>query len=155
MPKLERGNVAPSPPQVDALLLVARLFLAMPFVIFGIMKYVNMGKMQAYIETAGLPGQLIWLVIPWQVVCGLAVATGYYARTAALLLGAFCLIATSIYHTSWSVSGELSAFTKDFATTGGFILLWLCGPGRFSLDYRLRRAGQGALAPGSVTPRAS
>ena len=130
---------AGTPTREDWLLLVARLFLAAPFVIFGIMKYINMGRMQAMIETGGLPGWLIWLIIPWQVLCGLAIATGFFTRTAALLLGAFCIVATCLYHTNWSVSGELSDFTKDFAMTGGFILLWVHGPGRFSLNGRLRR----------------
>lgn len=107
------------------------------------MKYINMDRMQAYIESGGLPGQVIWAVIPLQVVCGAAVAVGMFSRVAAVLLAGFCILATSLYHTHWAESGELSAFTKDFATAGGFIFLIVFGPGRLSFDFRLR----GASAP--------
>ena len=130
----------------DAFLLIARLFMALPFLVFGPMKYLNMGKMQSYIEAGGLPGEVIWLVIPLQILGGLGVATGLFARTSAVALGLFSLLATCIYHTSWSKSGELAQFTKDFAMAGGFTFLWLHGPGRFSMDALLRHSPQGRLA---------
>ena len=124
---------------VNLLLLVARLFLATPFILFGIMKLRNSASMQAYIETGGLPGEVIWLVIPLQILGGLAVAAGWRTRWAAMLLAGFCLLATSLYHTHWSDLGELAQFTKDLATAGGFILLAAHGPGRWSLDARAGR----------------
>ena len=136
--KLESWLIRKSGSAADVLLLIARCFLAFPFVVFGTMKYINMGRMQAYIEAGGLPGEVIWAVIPLQVLCGLAVAIGMFSRIAAVLLCGFCILATSLYHTSWSVSGELASFTKDFATAGGFIFLIVFGPGRLSFDFRLR-----------------
>jgi len=127
----------------DALLLLARIFLALPFAIFGPMKYFNMAKMQAYIETAGLPGELIWLVIPLQTLGALSIVLGLFARGGAVTLGVFSLVATCLYHTHWEKSGELSQFTKDFAMAGGFIFLWINGPGRLSLDAALRRVPLG------------
>ena len=134
----------------DAFLLVARFFLALPFVVFGPMKYINMARMQAYIETAGLPGELIWLVIPLQTLGGLSVALGLFARSGAVALGVFSLVATCLYHTQWERSGELAQFTKDFAMAGGFIFLWIHGPGRLSLDASLRRVPQGRRGSAAV-----
>ena len=128
------NTILPAP----LLLLVARLFLAFPFVVFGTMKYINMGKMQAYVEASGLPGQVIWLVIPYQILCGLAIAAGFQTRIAAALLAGFCILATCLYHTHWGHTGELSSFTKDFATAGGFLYVWAFGPGPLSIDARWR-----------------
>ncbi len=123
----------------DVFLLVARILMASPFLVFGPMKYINMGKMQTYMETGGLPGLLIWLVIPLQIFGGLAIATGLFARIAAVALGVFCIVATCLYHTNWAKSGELAQFTKDFAMAGGMTFLWVYGPGRLSLDALFRR----------------
>jgi len=119
--------------------LVARLLLGLPFVIFGVMKYANMGRMTAYIEKGGLPGEMIYLVIPFQILCGLGVWLGAATRWAAFLLGGFCLVAASLYHNNLADPGELAFFTKDFATAGGFYFLWQSGPGRWSIDGWLQR----------------
>jgi putative oxidoreductase len=118
----------------DLAKLVARLLLGLPFPIFGTMKFLNREGMSAYIESGGLPGEVIWVVIPFQILCGLAVWLGFRTRWAAFLLGGFCLVAATIYHSNLSDAGELASFTKDYATAGGFLLLWKIGPGRYSID---------------------
>lgn len=129
----------------DLLMLVGRLLLGLPFPIFGVMKYINQDHMGAYIESGGLPAQTIWLVIPLQVLGGMAIWLGFQTRWAAFLLGGFCIIAASIYHSNFADPGELASFTKDFATAGGYLFLWKFGPGRYSLDAWLanRRARRG------------
>ncbi len=118
----------------NLLMLVGRILLALPFPIFGTMKFFNRGNMAAYIESGGLPGEIIYLVIPFQILCGLAVMVGLWTRWAAFLLGGFCIIAASLYHNELANPGELASFTKDFATAGGYLFLWKFGPGRYSLD---------------------
>lgn len=129
----------------DALVLLGRLLLASPFVLFGVQKYLHTAYMMAYIERGGLPGVLIWPVIVLQVAGGLAIAVGYQTRIAAFLLGGFSILATAIYHTDWSVRGESAQFMKDLAMTGAFLFLWSFGPGRWSVDAV--RARRGAAAP--------
>lgn len=127
----------------DILMLVGRILLGLPFPIFGVMKYINQGSMGSYIESGGLPAETIWLVIPLQVLCGTAVWLGYQTRWAAFLLGGFCVVAASIYHSNLADPGELASFTKDFATAGGYLFLWKFGPGRYSLDaWRANRRAQ-------------
>jgi putative oxidoreductase len=116
------------------LLLVARVLLGVPFPIFGVRKLLNPEHMSSLIETAGIPGQIVWFIIPYQILCGLAVWLGFHTRWAAFLLGGFCIVAPLLYHTQWSQPHELAEFTKDFATAGGFLFLWRFGPGRFSID---------------------
>ena len=123
----------------DIAILVARILLGFPFLIFGVGKILNHQKMQAYVETAGVPGFFLYIVIPYQILCGLAVWVGFQTRWAAFLLGGFCIVAASLYHSNLTRMDELAFFTKDFATAGGFLLLWKYGPGRFSLDALRKR----------------
>ena len=122
------------PPAVGPVLLLARLLMCAEFVLFGTMKVVHTANMQAYMESFGVPGQLIWLAVLVQIVCGVMVAVGLYARVGAFLLAGFCVVATTIFHTNFSDLGEVSDFTKDLATTGGFLFLVIFGPGPISID---------------------
>ncbi len=131
----------------DLLLLVARLFLGAPFITFGVMKFLHHASMASYVERAGVPGWFVWVVIPYQALAGLGVAVGFQTRLCAFLLGGFCVVATLLYHSNIADLGELSNFTKDFATAGGFVCLWLCGPGRFSLDGWRSGAGRSSTMP--------
>lgn len=128
----------------DLATLVGRILLGLPFPIFGVSKYLHQQQMGAVIETAGIPGWILYFIIPYQILCGLAVWVGFQTRWAAFLLGGFCIVAPCLYHADWSRPGEFAMFTKDFATAGGFLFLWLFGPGRYSVDAWLR----GRRAPG-------
>lgn len=134
-----------------ALLLAARLLMSVEFIFFGSMKVINTGNMQAYMDARGVPGELIWLAVIVQVVGGLCVLFGFKTKLAALALAGFCLVATLIFHTNFADLGEVSDFTKDLATAGGFMLLYLLGPGALSLDARLQRRSESSVT--STDPR--
>jgi putative oxidoreductase len=120
-------------------LLAARLLMAVEFVLFGVMKVVNNGSMQHYMQGHGVPGVLIWPALLVQIGAGVMVAVGYRTRFAALVLAGFCLVATAIFHSNFADLGEVSNFTKDLATAGGFLFLAVFGPGSLSLDGHTRR----------------
>jgi putative oxidoreductase len=120
-------------------LLAARLLMSVEFIVFGAMKIPNNAAMQGYMEAHGVPGGLIWPALALQLVAGLMVAAGAFTRWAALALAGFCLLATFLFHLDLSDLRELSDFTKDLATAGGFVLLALTGPGRLSVDRLIRR----------------
>jgi putative oxidoreductase len=117
-----------------ALLLAARTMLSIEFILFGGMKIINTRPMQDYMEAGGVPGELIWLAIVVQMLGGLCVLLGYKARLAALTLAGFCIVATLLFHTNFADLREVSDFTKDLATAGGFVFVFVFGPGAFSLD---------------------
>jgi putative oxidoreductase len=123
----------------DLLVLVARVCLAFPFLVFGSLKIRNHDAMAGVVESGGIPGWFIWVVIPYQLLSAAGVLLGFHTRLCAFLLGGFCIAATALYHNSLSDLGELSSFTKDIAVAGGFVALWLYGPGRYSIDRAQRR----------------
>jgi len=119
------------------ILLIARVFMAAVFVIFGVYKIVHNTKMKGYMTAHGVPDELIYLVIPVQIGGGILVALGYQTRIAALMLAGFCIVAPSLFHTDFKNGTELAHFTKDFAIAGGFLFMIAYGPGPLSLDERL------------------
>ena len=120
-------------------MVVARLLLGAPFVIFGINKYMHQSQMMGVVETSGLPGSVLYFVIPYQIICGILIWLGFKTPWACFFLGGFCIVAPLLYHFDWAKPNEFAMFTKDFATAGGFLLLWSVGPGPYSIDDALAR----------------
>ncbi|MBC2778915.1 DoxX family protein [Parasphingopyxis marina] len=114
----------------------ARLLLAAQFLAFGALKIRNSTTMHSYIESFGLPGELVWPAAIFQLVAGLMIVLGFCTRLAALALAGFCLLATGIFHWDLGDLGELAFFFKDLGAAGGFLLLYHCGPGGWSFDAR-------------------
>ena len=124
----------------NSLLMLARLGLSMPFILFGFRKLTGPDNIYGMIESVGLPGWLVWPAGAFQLIAGTMILLGLYTRVAAPALAVFCVMAPAIFHSNFSDISELSAFTKDMAAAGGFIFLAFHGPGRFSLDHAVRYA---------------
>ena len=128
---------------IGPILLIARVFMAAVFVIFGIYKIVFNAKMKGYMKAHGVPDVLIYLVIMVQIGGGILVVLGYQTRFAALMLAGFCIVAPLLFHTDFKNGVELAHFTKDFAIAGGFLFMLAYGPGPLSLDEHLSHAKSG------------
>jgi putative oxidoreductase len=113
----------------DALLAFARFLVASEFMLYGTRKYLNPMYIYTLIGEHGLPGELVYIVQPWQVIFGTLLFIGFQTRLAALALFGFCIIAPSIF---WLNS--LENLTRDYATAGGLLLFFACGPGALSVD---------------------
>jgi putative oxidoreductase len=120
-------------------LLVARLLLAVPFLTFGTSKVLHTAQIQQYMLAHHVAPNLVYLTIAVQIGFGACMAIGYQTRLAAMMLAGFCMIATSLFHTDFSLAGELAQFTKDFAIAGGFLFVIAQGPGWLSADSYLER----------------
>ncbi|WP_137817911.1 DoxX family protein [Pseudomonas sp. 2FG] len=119
----------------NAIVLVARLFLAHIFLLAGLGKLgAGYAGTQGYMESMGVPGALLPLVIALEIGGGLAVIVGFLTRWAALALAGFCLAAALIFHRNWSDEMQMIMFMKNFAIAGGFLLLYVQGAGAFSID---------------------
>lgn len=114
----------------------ARLLLAHIFVMAGFNKIIGYAGTQAYMESMGVTGMLLPLVILVELGAGLALVVGWQTRWAALGLAGFTVLAALIFHNNLSEQMQMIMFMKNMAITGGLLLIAEHGAGAFSLDNR-------------------
>ena len=116
--------------------LLGRLLLASLFLIDGWSKVTGYAAAVGYMENFGIPGQLLPLVILAEIGGGLCIALGWQARWAALALAGFAISAALVFHHNFAVRNEVLHFQKDLAIAGGLLVLFVFGPGAWSLEHR-------------------
>lgn len=119
--------------------LLGRVMMAVMFVLFGWSKLGGYTDSQSYMESAGVPGALLPLVILVELGGGLAILLGFLTRWAALLLALFTLAAAAMFHYVPGDQMQMINFMKNITIAGGFIILACAGPGRLSLDHMFKR----------------
>lgn len=122
------------PPVRDGLLLLARLLLAWIFLHEGFVLAANLDRTFAVMAKLGVPASLAVATILLQLGAGLAVASGWRTRAAALSLGLFCVATAVLFHANFAARNEMLHFEKDLAIAGGLCGLLVAGAGRFSID---------------------
>ena len=115
---------------------LGRIFIAAIFVNSGINKIFGYAGTQGYMESQGVPGELLPLVILVEVVGGLAVVVGWQTRIAAFLLAGFTLLSALLFHLDFDNQMQTIMFMKNVAIAGGFLFLVAHGPGALSIDNR-------------------
>ncbi len=115
----------------DPIVLAARILLAILFVVAGWGKVMGYASTQTYMAAGGVPGALLPLVIISEIGGGLLVAFGWQTRIVAILLAGFTVLTAIFFH---SAAAQQTQLMKNLAITGGFLLLFVIGPGRYSLD---------------------
>lgn len=115
---------------------VGRLLLALIFLLSGIGKIGQYAGTQGYMESMGVPGALLPLVIATEILGALAVIVGWQTRYAALALAGFCILAAVLFHNNFDDQMQMIAFLKNLAMAGGFLILFAQGPGACALDNR-------------------
>ena len=122
-------------------LLAARLCLAAIFLYSGATKLIFWSAGMGEFAALGLPTPALALAatIIVQIGAGLALATGWRSKVAALALAAFTIVATLIGHPFWTFEGadfhrHLTTALEHLAIVGGLIAIAAVGPGAFSLQ---------------------
>ncbi|WP_079201596.1 MULTISPECIES: DoxX family protein [Pseudomonas] len=118
----------------NAIVLVARLLLAHIFLLAGFSKITGYAGTQGYMESVGIPGALLPLVIALEIGGSLALIFGFLTRWAALALSAFCIASALIFHNNFAEQTQMIMFMKNLAMAGGLLLLYVQGAGAFSVD---------------------
>jgi putative oxidoreductase len=125
----------------DALILVARLLLATLFLIFGWRKRRDYSGTVSQIVQLGAPMPVLaaGMAIVMELSVAFAVAVGAFARPAALLLLLYTLGTALIGHRYWTVTDadkvdSMDGFYKNLSIMGGFLLLYVTGAGKYSID---------------------
>jgi putative oxidoreductase len=87
-----------------------------------------------YMQSAGVPGQLLPAVIALELGGGILVLLGFFSRWVALALAVFCVAAAYLFHGNFSDQMQATSFMKNLAIAGGFLLLFANGPGSYAVN---------------------
>jgi len=131
----------------DVILLLGRLALGVIFVKSGLQKLLALSAFAASLAGRGVPQSSFWAVVgaTVEVVGGIMIVTGLKTRYASALMILFVIVATGISHRYWEFAdaaarrAQESQFFKNLSILGGFLVLYVSGSGRFSLDALLGR----------------
>ena len=117
--------------------LVGRLFLGLIFLLAGLNK---LGEGYAgtagYMDSMGVSGALLPVVIALEIIGGLMVIVGFKAKWAAYALAAFTLLAALIFHSNLADQMQMILFMKNISITGGLLLLSVHGAGILSVNNK-------------------
>ncbi|MEL7465059.1 MAG: DoxX family protein [Pseudomonadota bacterium] len=120
-----------------------RFLLSLIFITAGFQKITGYAGTAGYMESLGVPGVLLPLVILLELGGGLMLLAGYQARIVAFLLGGFSVISGVLFHLipAQGMEGfeqqlQMIMFMKNLAIAGGMGMIVHHGAGAFALDNR-------------------
>ena len=122
-------------------ILAARLLLTALFLIFGWRKLRDYpGTVSQLIQLrAPVPVLAAAVAIFMELPVAFAIAVGAFARASALLMVLYTLGTARFGHRYWTMTGSeridnMDGFYKNLGIMGGFLLLYITGPGKYSID---------------------
>ena len=118
--------------------ILGRILLSAIFLINGIGKIFNYEGTIQYMENFDVPGYLIIPAITVEILFPILLIIGYYTKFSALVLSLFTLVLAVIFHTDFSNQMQLISFLKNIAIAGGFLIIFVYGPGKYSIDHKLK-----------------
>jgi len=118
--------------------LIGRIFLSALFLFNGIAKIFDYERTIEYMENFGVPSYLIIPAIIIEILFPILLIIGYKTRLSAIVLAAFTILLAVIFHTDFSNQIQLTQFLKNFSIAGGFLIIFVYGPNKYSIDYMLK-----------------
>jgi len=122
---------------------LGRILLSLLFITSGIRKIGGFEGTVGYIASKGVPLPQVAAAgtIFIEVVVGIALLIGLKARLSALVIAAFTLAASIIFHPYWAVPAEQVMmqqinFYKNLSIIGGLLFVAAFGAGSLSVDNR-------------------
>lgn len=135
----------------NVILLVARILLAVIFILAGVSKFGSIDGTAGYISSVGLPAGalLAWAAAIFETAAGVALLVGYKTKITAALLAAFCVFTGFVFHGGAiampdfpeAANAMLSMMNqtmlmKNLALAGGLLAVFVSGAGAWSVDGR-------------------
>lgn len=116
------------------LFLGGRILMSAIFIVAGYGKIGAYAATQGYMESMGVPGGLLPLVIALELGGGLALLLGWQARISALLLAGFSIVSALIFHFNFADQMQSILFLKNLAMAGGLLFETAAGAGAFAVQ---------------------
>ena len=108
---------------IAAVTVMGRLVLAALFILAGVSKFIDPEPVRSHMEKEGVPGLLLYVVAPFEIVAGIALAAGWELAIAAAALSLFCIATAFLIHLHLSDRVERTQFVKDLALAGGLAVI--------------------------------
>lgn len=119
---------------------LGRIFLGHIFLLAGVNKLgAGYAGTAGYMNSMGVPGELLPAVIAVEIVAGLMVIVGFKVKWAAYALAGFSVIAGLIFHSNFADQMQMILFMKNISIAGGLLLLSVHGAGQLSVDNKLNK----------------
>ncbi|MFW5738745.1 MAG: DoxX family protein [Myxococcota bacterium] len=149
MQKILSGSGAALPNKTaiswPSLVAVGRVLLSVIFVVSGFNKILQFSSMTEVIAGQGLPvpGLFLTVAMVLEIVGGLSLLTGTFARFGAVLPLVFLIPVTFIMHDFWTFEGaarqtQMANFLKNIALMGAMFMVVGAGAGAASVDRRVQ-----------------
>jgi putative oxidoreductase len=129
----------------DFVLLAGRILLGLIYLRSGFPKLFDIAHVAATYPPRGLATWLVWIAVPAEFFGGLFVILGLATRYVAIVLIVFTVVASFASHAYWDVADAAARraqdtnFWKNMSMIGGFLIYFVAGPGRFSVDRWLAK----------------
>ena len=127
----------------DEALLAARLLLIALYLLSGWSKLTDYSGAVAFMTQVGapVPALAAAVAIFMEVPVAIAILVGALTRPLAVLLALYTLGTAFIGHHYWTMTGpaqldNMIHFYKNISIMGGLLLLYVAGPGKYSLDAK-------------------
>lgn len=122
----------------NVIVLIARILIAVIFILGGLSKFGNIDGTAGYIASVGLPmgGILAWLAAIFETVAGIFILIGFQTRLTAFALAAFCVFTAVVFHNDFANQAQMISFMKNLGLAGGFLMFAVHGAGSLSVDGR-------------------
>jgi putative oxidoreductase len=138
----------------DAAQFLAGVLTSIVFIVFGYLQFTSIGAYTnnpAVVKFVGTIGGVVpplviaYLVAAVDLFGGLLILLGYQTRIATVVLIIFVILTIFFAHPFWNFEGAPRAanqvqFYKNLVIVGALIMLFVHGPGRYSLDNRFVRS---------------
>jgi putative oxidoreductase len=125
----------------NELILAARLLLTALFLIFGWRKLRDFSGTVSQMVQLGVPTPVLAAAVAtfMELPVAFAVAVGAFTRPSAVLMFFYTLGTALIGHRYWTKKGtdrvdNMDGFFKNLSIMGGFLLLYINGAGKYSID---------------------
>ena len=116
---------------------LGRIFLSTIFLVEGMNKIFNYESTIEYMENFSVPEYLAIPAIIVEILFPLLLVVGYQTKISALVLAMFTLATALIFHIDFTNQMQLTSFLKNFAIAGGFLIIFVNGAGKYSIDHKL------------------
>jgi putative oxidoreductase len=125
----------------DGVLLAARILFVPLFLISGWSKLAGYSGTMSFMAQIGLPMPVLAAAVSIlvEIPVAFAIVFGVGTRPLAIILAFYTLATALIGHHYWTMTGaaqldNMLHFYKNISIMGGFLLLSVTGPGRYSID---------------------